>query len=135
MSAFVLGSILCIFPLAKMQNVAFSVQNNLNLAWSGLAFAAAVFSVCYFASALFSAKARSAILVSGVFLLMYILNVVAALKSSLIDIRYGSFFYYFSANTELTGNYIKWEFWVFGLSALVFFVLGALVFINRDVEV
>jgi ABC-2 type transport system permease protein len=134
-TVFVLGSILCIFPLASMQNIAYSVQNNLNLAWSGLAFAIAVFSLCYLASALFSAKARAALLVSGIFLLMYILNVVAALKSSLVDIRYGSFFYYFSANTELTGNFVKWEFWVFGLSALALFVLGAVVFINRDLEV
>jgi ABC-2 type transport system permease protein len=134
-TAFVLGSILCIFPLASLHNITFSVTNNLNLAWSGLAFGIAVYSVCYFASALFSAKARASILVSGVFLLMYILNVVAALKSSLVDIRYGSFFYYFSANTELTGNFVKWEFWVFGLSALAFFAIGALVFINRDVEV
>jgi ABC-2 type transport system permease protein len=133
---YVAGSILSIFPIAKLYNVTASYHNNMVLLWSALAFSAAIFSLAYLASALFSTKSRAIMLSSAILFVMYIANVIAALKKSLVDLKYGSFFHYFNAGTnQVKGEYVKWEFLVFGLCALVFVAVGAIVFNLRDVEV
>lgn len=129
-------SIISVFPLAKLQHIAYSVPNNLVLLWSGLAFSVAVFSLAYLASSLFSTKARSIFLTTGILIIMYVVSVIATLKDSLKNIQYSSFFYYFNAViNEVKGEYIRYEFWVFLLSALILMGIGVFRFSTRDVEV
>lgn len=135
-SIFTFCSIMAVIPLAKLSSITASLHNNWVLTVSGLAFGLAVLSLAFLASALFSTKGRAIMMMSGIFLIMYIVNVVSNLKDSLVNLKYVSFFYYYNAAVnQINGEYVKWEFWVFLGCALLFTTLGAMVFVNRDIMV
>ena len=67
---------------------------------------------------------------------MYVLNIIAAIRESLADLKYASFFYYFNPSLALIYNKIDDYSYVVFLSVIVVFtILGAIIFSKRDIAV
>lgn len=134
LAIFIVGSILVTIPLAAIYSIDFVAKNYLIVSALAFFFGAAIFSIGFFFSALFSEKGRVAFLTVGLVLVMYVLNVIANLKESLADLKYGSFFYYFDFKSAVVDGKINAEsLWVFGAVIIVFALLAAVIFKKRDI--
>lgn len=133
---FDLISIFAIIPIAKLNNVPYQLQNYVTVFGISLLFGLAIFSMAAFFSAVFSEKGRAMALSAAVLLSMYVVNIVASLKHSLQNLRYGSIFYYFNP-TKVFGNneVMQYSVPVF-LGIIIVFTLAAVWWFNkRDIAV
>lgn len=131
---FVILSIFAAMPISKAYNINFAFENFLKLSLLASLFGLATYSIGIFLSSVFSDRGKVFFLSGGLLVLMYVLNIVSALKENLADLKYGSFFYYFNPTKALVYNQIDhWAYVVFGGVALVTFVLGLIVFVKRDI--
>lgn len=131
---FILATVFAIIPLAEIHNVTYDTERYLIVAVLGLFFGLAVFSLSMLISALFSERGRVSMIMGGTLVLMYVLNLVAALKENLSDLKYLSFFHYFDAQSALTkGELNLTSVWVFAGVIIVSTIIGAMVWKRRDV--
>lgn len=131
---FVVISIFSAIPLARIYDIDFSAQGFSVFALLAFIFSWAIYSISMFCSAVFSDKGKVFFISGGLIVLMYVLNIVSALKENLSDLKYGSFFYYFNPTKALFNNEINnWAYLVFIGIALVFTILGAIWFSKRDI--
>lgn len=131
---FILTTVFTIVPLAQMHHVAYSVDRFGIVAIMGLFFGLAIYSLAMLVSALSSEKGRVSMVMGGLLVLMYVLNLVAALKENLSDLKYFSFFHYFDAQSALTkGELNMTSVWVFVSVIIVSTIAGAVVWTRRDV--
>ncbi|MFA5107010.1 MAG: ABC transporter permease subunit [Patescibacteria group bacterium] len=134
LAIFILTTVFMIIPLAELHNVTYDAGRYYLIAILGLLFGLAVFSLAMLASALFSEKGRVSMIMGGLLVLMYVLNLVAALKENLSDLKYLSFFHYFDAQSALTkGELNLTSVWVFAGIIVVSTIVGAVVWKRRDV--
>jgi ABC-2 type transport system permease protein len=83
-----------------------------------------------------SEKGRVSFLTGGILVLMYVLNVLAGLKESLINLRYFSFFYYYNPGNALgDGKLVDWSIVVFAGVIIVSTLVAARYFSRRDIAV
>lgn len=131
---FVIISIFSAIPLAKLYDINCNVEGFFTLAVLGFLFGWAIYSLAIFFSCVFSDKGK-VFFASGVILvLMYVLNIISAIKENLADLKYGSFFYYFQTTQALYYNKIDdWAYVVFGGTAILMFIFGAIWFLRRDI--
>lgn len=136
LAIFILLSILTIPPLASAYNESINLNHVLTLAGLCFLFGLALAGISIFFSAILSNKSRVNGLVGAVLVLMYVLNLIAALKDSLSDLKYLSFFYYFNSSQALSSGIIDTTaIWVFALTALIFSLLGLVIFLKRDITI
>lgn len=133
---FLILSVLALIPLAA--SVGLTIDNSHVLmtallcglfAWAILAFGFAVSSF---------AKEKSTVYftVGGVLLIMYVLNIVSGLVSSLKWLRYESIFYYFQpANVLTQGVLSKTALITLSVVIIVLSVVGLMRFTRRDISV
>lgn len=125
-----------VIPMANYFNIGYQLENLVKVSVIGFLFAWAIYALGMFFSALFSDKGKVYAATSGIFVIMYIIKIIASLKDSLSNLKYLSFFHYFDANSALVKNQINPEnYWVFIGVILIFTVLGAIIFHKRDVAV
>lgn len=131
--SFVFVSIYAIIPIAKIYDIDYKLSNfNTTFIISAL-FALAIMSVAYMASAFSSDKGRVYFITAGLLVAMYVANIVSALKESLADLKYASFFYYFDAQKSLVYNQIdSWSYLVFGSIIIGGFLVGLWKTTKRD---
>lgn len=133
---FDLVSIFAMIPIAKAYNIEYTMSNFYNITGISLLFGLSIFSIAAFFSALFSEKGRAMGATAAILLAMYVLNIVATLKDSIKDLRYGSIFYYFNPATVFGNNEIvKYSVPVFVGIIVVFTLAAAWWFNKRDVAV
>ncbi len=133
---FTLLSTFCVIPIAAIHHVDYALRNFVTVAILGLLFAWATFSLSMMLSAFFSDKGKVSMSVGGLLVLMYVLNIVAALKANLKDLQYASFFHYFASSNALIKNMLTVEsVWVFIAVAVVCTAIGSWRFKQRDVAV
>jgi ABC-type transport system involved in multi-copper enzyme maturation permease subunit len=101
---FSFASMLLAIPLAKMHGIDFLWQNYVTSAVGSFFLAWAVYSLALLFSTLASEKGKATALASATLLLMYVINIVASLKSELSDLKYLSFFNYFNGSELLAKN-------------------------------
>lgn len=129
-------SIMSIVPLAKLHNVDY----NLSAHWKTLLlcylFAMTIFSIATLFSSMSSEKSRAYFFTVGIVVVMYALNIVASLKDSLSDLKYGSFFYYFNTSKALTENALDpVSIWVFACVIVATTALSVVIFNRRNIVV
>lgn len=129
-------TVLSVVPLAKLHDVDY----NLVAHWKTLVlcylFSMAIFSVATLFSAMFSEKSKAYFFTVGIVVIMYALNLIASLKESLSDLKYGSFFYYFNTSKALTENTLdSISIWVFISVIVVTIALAAMIFNRRNITV
>ena len=129
-------TIYAIIPLAMIHNINYDVANYSKLLVGGIFFIVAIFSIATFISVISSEKGRVSMITGGLMMLMYVLNVLSTLKDSLVNLKYFSFFYYFSASSLLDKNqYVDYSILVFSCVIIVFTSLSVLFFKKRDLSV
>lgn len=126
-------SIYAIIPLANAYDISVKNANISTMALLSFCFSISVYSLSMFFSALFSDKGKVFFLSGAVLVGMYVLNIISALKTNLVDLKYYSFFYYFNPAKALIYNSVDhWAYIVFISFSLLFILLGLLVFTKRD---
>lgn len=131
---FIILTVFAIIPLAELHNVTYATSRYIDVALIGLLLGLAVFSLSLCLSALFSEKGRVSMIMGGSLVLMYVLNVIAALKENLSDLKYLSFFHYFDSQAALTKGEISLaSVWVFVAVIVVSTIAGAFFWKRRDV--
>lgn len=127
-------SIFSIILGAKIFDVSYMSDNYLKLFYIASLFSLAIYSIAMFFSALLSEKSKVYAVSVAIVIVMYIINIISALKDKLSDLQYLSFFHYFNASNILVrGEVDNHSIWVFALTTLVFFIAGAIVFDDRDI--
>jgi len=125
-----------ILGFALLHHIDYSLANYGTVAMMGSLCGLAIFSIATFFSVLFSEKGRATIATTVILLLMYALNIISGLKENLGDLKYLSFFHYFSGPENLGNNrVIDWSITVF-IGTIVIFLLAAMIrFQKRDISV
>jgi ABC-2 type transport system permease protein len=127
-------SILAIVPLASIYNIDYHFTSYLKLTLMGFLFALSIFSIAALISAKFSDRGKVYFISAGVLILMYVLNIISALKDNLKNLQYFSLLHYFDAGEILINNKIdKVSILVFCLVIIICTLAGAIVFSKRDI--
>jgi ABC-type transport system involved in multi-copper enzyme maturation permease subunit len=133
---FIVASILATIPLAAAYKVTYWSHNFLLLSWLALLFGLAIFSFSYMLSALFSERSKVYAVVGGLLFVMYALNIISNLKTSLNWMHNFSVFYYFDTHGALVeGATNPKAYLLFGIATVVFSIVGWWIFTRRDISV
>ncbi len=133
---FTIISILAAIPFCQIYHISFNTNHFYTMTLMSFLFGLAIFSLGMMFSAIFSDKGKVFFLSAGILVLMYVLNVVSSLKESLVNLKYASFFYYYSPPKALTYNQIDhWAYLVFIGVAVMATLAGAIYFARRDIAV
>lgn len=126
-------SVLIVAPMVSVLSIEGRTDVYFPLFVFSTLFAICTYSVSILLSAVFS-KSKATLISIGIFVLMYVLNVVSTLKDSLINIKYFSFFYYFDTNKVIKDLSIPTEgAVVFTVVSIISFVVAVWYFNKRDV--
>lgn len=138
-------AILCIFcfisifvaiPLAEFHNVKYTLDNYLTTTGGCLLLVSVVYSLATLSSVIFSEKSKATTVSGGILVFMYVLNVLSNLQDSLDNLKYVSFFHYFSGSDLLSKNvYPEYAVLVLGGVAIILFLAGLFWFNRRDLSV
>jgi ABC-2 type transport system permease protein len=136
MLIFVIVSIYAVAPIAAVHKIDYPIENFAKFSIIAFMFLLAINGISMFFASLFSQKGKVYFISAGIVVTMYVANIVANIKESLNDLKFLSFFYYYdSAKILIGGNIDNWSYLVFLGIAVIFTVLGAIIFIKRDVAV
>ncbi len=117
---FIIASIFAVIPIAKFYNIDYKIEPFLKLGFVGFLFGLSVFGISLLFSAIFSERSKVVFSVSGILILMYVVNIVSQLKDNLEKSKYFSFFYYFNHTEILIEN--KINHWALGVFLGMFFI-------------
>jgi ABC-2 type transport system permease protein len=135
MFIFCFVSTMSIIPLAKIYNIHYEIDVYLKLFEIAVLFTFAGFGISILFSTIFK-LGKAAALSSGLFLIMYIINIIASLKDNLKNLEYLSFFHYLSMSQVLSDNKIEiTSIVVFSLVALFTSLIALCYFNKRDISV
>jgi ABC-2 type transport system permease protein len=136
LAIFIVLTVLAVLPMAGLYNIDVSSKHIFLLSIVGGLFALAIIGVTFLASSLFSEKSRVYATLGGGLVIMYAINLLAALSDKFVDLKYLSFFYYYNSDALLSGGSInRASLLVFGLTALIGTAAGAIVFKRRDISI
>lgn len=131
---FVVVSVFSAIPLANIYNININNSGFAAMALLCFIFAWAIYSLAMFFSCVFSDKGKVFFISGGLIVLMYVVNIVSALKENLNNLKYGSFFYYYNPTNALYNNKIDdWAYVIFISTAIIFFIFGLIWFSKRDI--
>ncbi len=133
---FLLFSVVAIAPLAAAFGVSFKADNLLAISLLCFTFGLGIYGIAVFFAVLFSEKGKAYAVTAGILVAMYVLNILSALKPSLEELHYASFFHYFNASKAMVSGTLPVD------AIIVFavvFVIGSLAawwrFVRRDLAV
>lgn len=136
LAVFTACSAFAAIPLAKLHGIDYAAENYFMVAIICFLFGWAIFSIAMMLSAIFSERSKVYMLTGGLLILMYVLNIIAALKEGLADLKYISFFYYYDYVEALVRNNIELlPVVVFCAVAVVCTAIGVFWFNKRDVAI
>lgn len=134
--AFTACSVLSLIPMASLYNVEIGTSNVLKLTLITFLFGLVVLSLSMLLSSIFSEKNKVYMVVGGIMVVMYMLNVVALIKEDIDYIKYASFFNYLETNGALILNKIGTSsILIFLICAIIFTISGSYWFNKRDIAV
>lgn len=134
--AFAAISLLGAVPLAGLHGVDFVLANYITAAIGASLFVWAVYSLAVLFSVIFSEKNKATMASGGVLVLMYVIYIISNLNDDLANLKYISFFNYFSGSDLLAKN-IYPEYMIIALGGFAFIAtVGAVIwFRRRDLSV
>lgn len=135
LASFCFVSIMCIIPLAMIYNIDYQALVYVKAFTSGLLFCLAGFSLTMLFSSVFE-KGKASGLTTGLFLVMYIINILSSLKDSLENLQYLSLFHYLDISKILSENKLEIvSVVVFSVVTFISTVAAAICFSKRDISV
>jgi len=127
-------SILAAIPFCKAYDISFTASHFYTMTILCLMFASAVYSLAMMFSSIFSDKGKVFFATATILIAMYVINIVSSLRDSLSNLKYFSFFYYYSPPKALQYNQIDhWSYLVFLGIFVASTLIGLLIFIRRDI--
>lgn len=130
---FTFVSVYTVIPLSKAYGVSYNGENIFKMILLAFLFAWAIYSIGILCSAIFSDRGKVYFISGSVLVVMYVLNILSAIRDSLSDLKYFSFFYYFNPQKALVYNQIdNWAYVVFMGVIIICTVFGAIYFNRRD---
>jgi len=130
-TAFVFASVFSAIPFALLYGVDYRLQNYLTLAVLGTLFALALLSITMLFSSFSSERGRVTLISAGLFMGMYFLKILSALKENLAGLKYFSLFHYFDSTRALLKNEIGLESVAVFLGVILLGTLGGIYWFNR----
>jgi len=132
---FTVFSVFGIVPLAELYGIDYVIESYITMSILGFLFGIVVFSIAMLFSAISSERGRVYMATGGILIIMYVLNLIAALKDDLGNLRYLSFFHYFDPAQALTNNSISIAaVLVFVVISITSAIAGAFLFSRRDIK-
>lgn len=120
-------------PLFWLHNIEYNIDRFNKVALVGAGFMVAIYSLAALISVIFSDKGKSGSVTGGVIISMYALNIISGLKENLADLKYGSFFYYFSPAQALNkGILVDWAIPVFLTFSVIATIVAITIYNRRD---
>ena len=136
LTLFMFLTVLAVLPMAGAYNIDVSSKHILLLSLVGGLFALAIIGVTFLVSSIFSEKSRVYAVVGGGLVIMYALNLLASLSDTFSNFKYVTLFYYYNSDVLLSGGSINIvSLLVFGLTAVIGVVAGAIIFNRRDISI
>ncbi len=136
LTAFMFLTVLAVLPMAGLYNIDVSSKHIMMLSLIGGLFALAVIGVTFLVSSLVSEKSRVYAIVGGGLVVMYAANLLASLSDKFVNLKYVTPFYYYNSDALLSGGSInRVSLIVFGLTALIGAIIGAIIFNRRDISI
>jgi ABC-2 type transport system permease protein len=133
-SIFNLISIICIIFWAKIYNIEYNFDVYPKMLLMGELFLLAGFGISILFSTILE-KGKAVFVISGIFLVMYILNIVSVLKKDLDILKYFSFFHYLDMSKVLTTNVLDAQsIWVLSLVTIISLIIGLIWFEKKDIN-
>lgn len=133
---FIIISVYSVVPIATISNIDYQLSHYNTLSILAFLFGMAVFSMSLLASSIFSEKGRSNLIVAGLIVVMYAVNIAALLIDNLESLKYTSLFYYFDTTKALVHNELNMTSVYAFLVVIIFCTsLGAYIFNKRDISV
>jgi ABC-2 type transport system permease protein len=131
---FTIASIFTIAPFAAIHGVDYVFGNFATVSIISFLFGWAVFSVAVLFSTIFSERGRVYMATGGMLLIMYILNIAAALNKNLDGLKFASFFHYYNYNDAIVRNTLhSTDLLVFVAVAIMSTLASAWIFHKRDI--
>lgn len=136
LAVFCATSVYGVIPLAILHNADFLLENYFTAFVGTFIFTVSCYSLAVLTSVIFNERGRASTVASGVIILMYAIYVISTLQDSVKDLRYFSFFNYFSGGDLLAKNhYPENMFIVLGSFCLFVTVIALVRFCRRDMSV
>lgn len=133
---FVLLTILPIIPLAKIYKLQYTTSHFFTFTLLAILFGLSIYSFAFMFSSIYSEKSHVYFTTGGVLFGMYVLNIISGLKPGLSNFKYASVFHYFIPGEALIRNHLSLlSVGVFGVSTIVFSLIGLVVFSRRDISI
>lgn len=133
---FIFASVLANIPLISAYRLHYSVSGELAFAGVCLLYGLALYGAGMAISAFVSERSKVYSLLGGGIMLMFVLNIVSGLQTSLSGLRYTSLFYYFNAHDMLVLHKVNMvSVALFASIAVVGFITGIMAFTRRDIRI
>lgn len=127
-------SVFAVWPIAAAYGIDFKKGNFVLVYWLCLLFGWAVYSLAMLCSAWFSERSRVYGIAGGVLILMYVLNIIAALNAKFDWLKFLSFFHYYDSSAALMrGEFHMLSVFVFSIFAVATTLVAAWRFQQRDI--
>lgn len=129
-------SIFCIIPLAWFFDIEYIFQSYYSVSVISFLFVIAAYSMSMMFSAFFSERGKVYMMMGGILIIMYVMNVVVAFKEQWKNIQYFSFFYYYHYHQAFIHHEIdELSIIVFSSIAVVSMLIGAYWFQKKDITI
>jgi len=136
LAGFCVISMLGAIPLAILHSTDYVLVNFITATVGSFLFILAVYSLATLFSVIFSDKGKASMASGGILILMYVVFIVSTLQDNLKDLKYTSFFNYFSGSELLAKNiYPQYSFIALGGFAIVATICAMVWFNRRDLSV
>lgn len=132
---FIVASTLMIIPLAGLHGVDYNLTNFISISLLSLIFGWAIFSIGMFVSAVMSERSRVYMIMGGMMVGMYVLQIVSSISEKWDYVQYLSFFYYYDYNKALLKNAIDPVNVILFVSVIIIFTIAGVYWFNkRDIS-
>ncbi|MFA6271532.1 MAG: ABC transporter permease subunit [Patescibacteria group bacterium] len=136
LALFTLSATILLPPIAAIYNIDYVFANYVAIFSITMLFGWATFSLAMLLSAIFSEKSKVYMILGGIYISMYVIQIVSGFSEKWADTKYFSFFYYYDYESAIVNNSIDWlNVAVFSLVSLIFTIVAAYYFKHRDIAI
>ncbi len=133
---FIIASTLMIVPLGELHGVDYNLANFVSISALCLVFGWAIFSMALMLSAIFTERSRVYMIMGGMMVGMYVLQIISSISDKWENVKYFSFFYYYDYNQALLENTLDTtNIILFVAVAVLCTAVGAYWFNRRDMAI
>ncbi|MFA6524682.1 MAG: ABC transporter permease subunit [Patescibacteria group bacterium] len=136
LALFTLSATVLLPPIAAIYGIHYVFANYVTIFCITMLFGWATFSLAMLLSAIFSEKSKVYMTLGGIYISMYVIQIISGLSEKWSDTKYFSFFYYYDYEAAIVSNSIDWiNISVFSVFAILATLIAAYYFKRRDITI